>query len=130
MPSDDTTAPSPKIAAVASDGVVVAVVFDEALAQPAPTLSTSVFTLTADGVELDIQNMSFGADTLLINLASGTTIYAGETVRLSYDKTVAGADALEDAAGNEVASFTDFAVTNNSTVVNTPPMIFFDDDEG
>ena len=128
VPSDDTTAPSPKIAAVASDGVVVAVVFDEALAQPAPTLSASVFTLTADGVELDIQNMSFGADTLLFNLASGTTIYAGETVRLSYDKTVAGADALEDAAGNEVASFTDFAVTNNSTVVNTPPMIFFDDE--
>ena len=127
VPSDDTTAPSPNIAAVASDGVVVAVVFDEALAQPAPTLSTSVFTLTADGVELDIQNMSFGADTLLLNLASGTTIYAGETVRLSYDKTVAGADALEDAAGNEVASFTDFAVTNNSTVVNTPPMIFFEE---
>ena len=127
VPSDDTTAPSPNIAAVASDGVVVAVVFDEALAQPAPTLSASVFTLTADGVELDIQNMSFGADTLLFNLASGTTIYAGETVRLSYDKTVAGADALEDAAGNEVASFTDFAVTNNSTVVNTPPMIFFEE---
>ena len=60
--------------------------------------------------------------TLLFNLASGTTIYAGQTVRLSYDKTVAGADALEDAAGNEVASFTDFTVTNNSTVVNNPPM--------
>ena len=30
---------------------------------------------------------------------------------------MAGTDALEDAAGNEVASFTDFAVTNNSTVV-------------
>ena len=124
VPSDDTTAPSPAIAAVASDGIVVAVVFDEALAQPAPTLSASAFTLTADGVELDIQNMSFGADTLLLNLASGTKIYRGETVRLSYDKTVAGADALEDAAGNEVASFTDFAVTNNSTVVNNPPMIF------
>ena len=129
MPSDDTTAPSPASAAVASDGVVVNVVFDEALAQPAPTPSTSAFTLTADGVELDIQNMSFGADMLIFNLASGTTIYAGETVRLSYDKTAAGADALEDTAGNEVASFTDFTVTNNSTVVNNPPMIFFEDDE-
>ena len=56
----DTTAPSPALAAVASDGIVVAVVFDEALAEPAPTLSASAFTLTADGVELDIQNMSFG----------------------------------------------------------------------
>ena len=77
VPSDDTTAPSPASAAVASDGVVVNVVFDEALAQPAPTLSTSAFTLTAGGVELDIQNMSFGADTLIFNLASGTTIYRG-----------------------------------------------------
>ena len=36
-------------------------------------------------------------------------------------RPVAGTDALEDAADNEVASFTDFAVTNNSTVDTTPP---------
>ena len=121
VPSD-TTAPSPDSAAVASNGIEVDVVFDEALAPPAPTLSTSAFTLTADGVELDIQDFSWSAATLLFDVASGTKIYAGQTVRLSYDKTVAGADALEDAAGNEVASFTDFPVTNNSTVVNNPPM--------
>ena len=59
---------------------------------------------------------------LAIRLPTGTTISQNQTVKLSYDKTAAGTDALEDAAGNEVASFTDFAVTNNSTVVptNTP----------
>ena len=36
--------------------------------------------------------------------------------KLSYDKTAAGADALEDADGNEAASFTDFPVTNNSQI--------------
>ena len=52
-----------------------------------------------------------------VRLPTGTTIDQNQTVKLSYDKTAAGTDALEDAAGNEVASFTDFAVTNNSTVV-------------
>ena len=117
VPSD-TTAPSPALAAVESEGIAVAVVFDESLAPPAPAVA-GAFTLTADGVELDIQDFGWVADTLLVNLASGTKIYAGQTVRLSYDKTVAGADALEDAAGNEVASFTDFTVTNNSTVTTT-----------
>ena len=58
--------------------------------------------------------------TLFFDVASGTKIYAGQTVTLSYDKTLAGADALEDAAGNEVATFTDFPVTNNSgATINT-----------
>ena len=118
VPSNDTTAPSPSSATVASNGITVNVDFDEALALP-DTAVTSAFTLTADGVALDIDNFSWGAATLIFDVASGTKIYAGQTVRLSYDKTVAGDDALEDAAGNEVASFTDFAVTNNSTVTTT-----------
>ena len=60
-------------------------------------------------------------DALNIRLPTGTTIYQNQTVKVSYDKTEAGTDALEDDAGNEVASFTDFAVTNNSTVDGTPP---------
>ena len=112
----DTTAPSPDSAEVASDGVSVDLVFDEALAQPTSAVA-SAFTLTADGVELDVEDLSWNADTLLFDVAPGARIYADQTVRLSYDKTAAGADALEDAAGNEVASFTDFEVTNNSTVV-------------
>ena len=54
VPSD-TTAPSPALAAVDSEGIAVAVVFDEALAQPAPAVA-GAFTLTADDVELDIQD--------------------------------------------------------------------------
>ena len=50
-----------------------------------------------------------------------TPIYPGQTVVVSYNQSVAGGDALADAAGNEVASFTTgrdgvTAVTNNSTV--------------
>ena len=119
MPSD-TTAPSPASAEVPSDGGQVDVVFDEDLVRPTMAVA-GAFTLTADGVELDVENLSGGADTLIFNLAFGTKIYAGQIVRLSYDKTLAGADALEDAAGNEVASFTDFPVTNNSGADNTEP---------
>ena len=117
VPSD-TTAPSPASAEVPSDGGQVDVVFDEDLVRPTMAVA-GAFTLTADGVELDVENLSGGADTLIFNLAFGTKIYAGQIVRLSYDKTLAGADALEDAAGNEVASFTDFPVTNNSGADNT-----------
>ena len=117
----DTTSPSPAIAAVESSGIEVAVVFDEVLASPVSAV-VGAFTLTADGVVLDIDSLSWNAATLIFDVASGTKIYPGQTVRLSYDKTAAGADALEDAAGNEVASFTDFPVTNNSTVVNNPPV--------
>ena len=121
VPSD-TTAPSPDSAAVRSAGITVELNFDEALAQPG-TAVTSALTLTVDGVGLDVRNISWSADSLVFDVESGTKIYAGQTVTLSYDKTVAGGNALEDAAGNEVATFTDFPVTNNSTVVNNPPMI-------
>ena len=52
-------------------------------------------------------------------------IYPGQTVVVSYDQSDAGTDALADAAGNKVASFTTGeddvpAVVNNSTQVPPP----------
>ena len=124
----DTTPPSPESATVVTGGTSVTVIFDEDLdiaVEFLPAAVVDAFTLTADGVDLDINRVQSSpapaANTLLIRLPTGTTIDESQTVKLSYDKTVAGADALEDAADNEVASFTDFAVTNNSTVDITPP---------
>ena len=122
----DTTAPSLVRAEVLVAGNSVSVTFDEALdlaTEFLPAAVVSAFTLTADGVELAIHTIGgSGSGVLAIRLPTGTVIYENQTVKLSYDKTVAGTGALEDAAGNEVATFTDFAVTNNSTVVptNTP----------
>ena len=85
-----------------------------------PTAVVNAFTVTADGVDLDIGNiLSATLDVLNIRLQTGITILQGQTVTLSYNKTTAGANALDDPAGNEVASFTGFAVTNNSTVAPT-----------
>ena len=118
---EDATAPSPESAAVVVNGTSVTVTFNEDLdvaAEFLPAAVVNAFTVTADGVDLDINGVVWAnLDELSIRLPTGTTISENQTVKLSYDKTVAGADALEDANGNEVASFTDFAVTNNSTVV-------------
>ena len=123
----DTTSPSPSLvrAEVLVAGNSVSVTFDEALdlaTEFLPAAVVSAFTLTADGVELAIHTIGgSGSGVLAIRLPTGTVISQNQTVKLSYNKTTAGTDALEDAAANEVASFTDFAVTNNSTVVNSAP---------
>ena len=118
---EDATAPSPESAEVAQSGTSVTVTFSEGLdvaAENLPAAVVNAFTVTADGVDLDIDRVALiASNALAIRLPTGTTISENQTVKVSYDKTVAGADALEDANGNEVASFTDFAVTNNSTVV-------------
>ena len=54
---------------------------------------------------------------MFIDLSSA--IYQGQTVTISYDQSAAGSDALADADGNKLASFTDFAVRNTSNQV--PP---------
>ena len=124
---EDTTAPSPESAEVVTRGTSVTVTFNEDLDKAAEFLPAAVvnaFTVTADGVDLDINGVVWAnLDELSIRLPTGTTISENQTVKVSYDKTVAGADALEDAAENEVASFTDFAVTNNSTVVAALPVL-------
>ena len=82
--------------------------------------------MTANGADLPISGLvTFGSTPsirgLLISLTSGTAIEQNQTVTVSYDKTTAGTNKLEDDAGNKVATFTDFAVTNNSTVDTTGP---------
>ena len=121
----DITPPSPSISEVAPTGVQVSLVFNEALDVTVGSLSAAVlaaFTLTVDGVDRDIESASAASTvTLRFQLQSAAVIYQGQTVTLSYDKTAAGTDALEDADGNEVVSFTDRAVNNQSAVVNTAP---------
>ena len=119
----DTTAPSPESAAVATDGRSVTLTFNEDLdiaVQTLPAAVVNAFTLTADGVELNIGSiLSATTNALNIRLPTGTAIDENQTVKVSYDKTPAGTDALDDAAGNAVDSFTDYPVTNNSTVADT-----------
>ena len=104
------------------NGVELFLTFSEDLdlaTQVLPAAVVGAFSITAAGLDVEISAVTAQAaeNGLKITLQSPAKIVQGQTVTLSYDKTATGTDALEDAAGNEVASFTDFAVTNSSTVV-------------
>ena len=128
----DTTPPTLSSAEVPAvlDGSGLNLDFSENLHGLPTNLPASIeaaFTVTADGVELAFGMRSVNK-VLQFLFPSGTQIYQGQTVVVSYDQSVAGSDAIEDAVGNEVASFTTGedgvpAVVNNSNVmapVSTP----------
>ena len=117
-----TTPPEVVRVTVDSLGSVVVLVFDEGLDVTAgEALLNSVFSLTADGQALTIPDLSIQGVALVLTVQVGT-IKQGQTVVVSYTDPTAGDDtvALQDIAGNDVASFTTGmsgvpAVTNNST---------------
>ena len=121
----DTTPPALSSAEVRPNGVELFLTFSEDLdlaTQVLPAAVVGAFSITAAGLDVEISAVTAQAaeNGLKITLQSPAKIAQGQTVTLSYDKTEAGTDALEDDAGNEVASFTDFAVTNNSALDTTP----------
>ena len=125
----DTTPPEVVRVAVPSSGTQVELDFDEDLDENVSgTLLVSVFSLTVDGQAVTIADYQFQDVTLFLYVPTGTSkIKQGQTVVLSYTDPTATDDtvALQDIAGNDVASFTTGmsgvpAVTNNSTVNNAP----------
>ena len=108
----DTTAPTLESADVIIAGTYIQLSFNEGLDLTAGELSTTVagaFSLTVDGGGQEIDSVSragFGAaGSNLLYVYPSSTIYSGQTVVVSYDKSEAGTDAIADGAGNEVADF-------------------------
>lgn len=104
----DSVVPTVDSATVASNGTTVTVVFSE---------TVSIGSGGSGGCALDF---SGGAATLTYSSGDGTsslvftasrTIESGETGTLDYTQP---GDGIEDEAGNDLASFTDQAVTNDS----------------
>ena len=124
----DTTPPEVESVTVPISGGEVELVFDEDLDETVVgTLLVNVFSLTVAGQAVTIRDQEIRATVLALYMQTGT-IKQGQTVVLSYTDPTAGDDtvALQDSAGNDVASFTTGmsgvpAVTNDSTVVNTAP---------
>ena len=122
----DTTPPEVVSVTVASTGSDVYLVFDEGLDGTAgAALPSSAFSLTVAGQAVTIHNYNFHEAEMTLTVQSGT-IKQGQTVVVSYTDPTAGDDtvALQDIAGNDVASFTTDmsgvpAVTNDSTVATT-----------
>ena len=121
--SSDTQPPSLKSAATNQDGTEVNLTFTEAVrtgsgfGPPA-----SAFTVTADGTPTTVGTVTSGSTSVLLR-SLGLVIRQGQTVTASYRDPTPGDDqaALQDDALNDVASFTDRPVTNQSTVAPTAP---------
>ena len=112
----DTTAPTVSSAAV--DGASLVITFNENLAAAA-SLANGAFAVkkTAAGSEATVQlsgSPVISGATVTLTLA--TAVAPADTqVKVSYTKPSSGsANKLADGAGNEVATFTDQSVTNNT----------------
>ena len=117
----DRSPPELTGATVASSGVAIELAFDEDLDLPAtiPAALKDAFSVTAAGDTVEIAGLAAdGSSGLQIALSS--RILKDQAVVVSYDRSAAGTNALDDAAGNEVVDFTTGAsgvpaVDNDST---------------
>ena len=103
----DLSPPELTGATVTSSGVAIELAFDEDLDLPAtiPAALKDAFSVTAAGDTVAISGLAAdGSSGLQINLSS--RILKDQAVVVSYDESAAGTNALDDAAGNEVADFT------------------------
>lgn len=110
----DIVAPTVSSASINVAGNSLAVGFSE-------TVTVGVggaggFTLSATGGSVALEYAS-GSGTSTLNFTPARTISSTETATLAY---ITRADGIEDAAGNDLASFSGQAVTNNSTVNSAP----------
>ncbi|MXW20955.1 MAG: hypothetical protein F4Z95_09160 [Gammaproteobacteria bacterium] len=117
----DTTAPGFYDATV--NGTALVITFNEALAAAA-NLANGAFTVKktpSGGSETTVAltgSPSISGATVTLTLAAA--VVSTDAVTVSYTPPTSGtANRLQDAAGNEVASFADQAVTNNTTATLT-----------
>ena len=117
----DSTAPIFESATIDETSLVIT--FNEGLAAAA-NLANSAFTVKATpsgGSEATVQlSGSPSISGLTVTLTLTAAVVYTDTVTVSYDKPTSGtANKLADGEGNEVASFTDEPVTNNSPVTGS-----------
>ena len=120
----DNTAPTVDSAGV--NGTSLVVTFSEDLAQ-ADNLANSAFAVekTPTGGSAETVTLSSSSspaiDGKTVTLTLGAAVVHTDTVTVSYTKPTTGTDnELEDLVGNEVASFTDRAVTNDTADTTAP----------
>ena len=94
-------------AEVPSNGRAIELEFNEDLDLPStiPSGLKDAFSVTADGHAMEISSIAKdGSDGLKLNLSA--TILEDQDVVVSYDRSDAGSNALDDDDGNEVRDFT------------------------
>ncbi|MCW8171509.1 hypothetical protein D8B22_20995, partial [Verminephrobacter aporrectodeae subsp. tuberculatae] len=89
--------------------------------------ANGAFTVLVNGVANAVTNVSVEAQAKTVTLTLSTAVSHGQTVTVAYADPTTGNDtnAIQDAAGNDAASFAATAVTNNTPAPpdTTPPVI-------
>ena len=115
----DTTPPTLSTATV--EGTTLILTYNEAL-DGNSTPAASDFTVTVNGSARSVSGVALSGMTVTLSLSSAVT--AGQTVTVSY---TAGANAIQDAEGNDAAGLSNQAVT---IVDTTAPVLRFATVEG
>lgn len=110
----DVTAPTVSSVTLAANGLSLTIVLSEACTIGAG--GSTGFVLVATGGNSAL-TYSIGDGTDVLIYTSARAISSTETLTLTY---VNPGDGIEDAAGNDLDSFSGQAVTNSSTVNSTP----------
>ncbi|NTU54541.1 MAG: hypothetical protein HGA97_12795, partial [Chlorobiaceae bacterium] len=108
--SSDTT--PPVLGSASVNGSSLTLTYNENLG---PVPSGSAFTVMANGSQINVSGVSVYNGSMTLNLA--TSVYAGQTVTVSYTDPTTGndANAIQDAAGNDASGFSGYVVTNNTS---------------
>lgn len=107
----DLTAPTLSSATIGSSGTSITLAFSESVLVGIG--GNAGFTLSLSGGSATLSYASgSGSSSLVYNISR--TIYSGETGTISYTQPGSG---IEDAAGNDLASFSNSSITNNSSQV-------------
>ena len=116
--SSDSTAPSITTATI--NGKNISLSFSERIAQLTPPNSS--WTLKQDGNAISISSASVNSSSALLNLKLATAVDRNSNITLSY-RDLAGdqkANVIQDLAGNDLASFSNFSVENQTTRSSDP----------
>ena len=115
----------PVLAVLAASGSKLTISFDDDILRPGSSFlfpTASAFTVKADGVRVTVNNVTTSPSTSAIDMfLSGAAIGQGQVVTVSYAVPTGNGVPLKDADGEKALPFTDYPVTNNSTVTNTTP---------
>jgi hypothetical protein len=106
----DTTAPTVASCIIAANGIDGTITFSESVQSLAQAFAG--FNIKVGGVTKSFTLTDPESATTNIAFQMNTALTAGQTVKLGYSATTGD---VEDIAGNDLVTFSNFAVTNNST---------------
>ncbi len=100
-----------EVSSATVDGTTLTLNFNETL-DDGVTLPTSAFSVSVGGTAVTVSSVSISGSALSLTLS--TAAASGDTVTVSYTRP-SGAHFIRDTRGREADSFSDLAVTNNTT---------------